>query len=82
MAFTICFLVISIDDEYGEEDDDDYETKDMGVHDMCAISELTYFTNFIKHAAYGRRHRIMKRTVKDTEDETEKEKRTAEGTAD
>ena len=30
LAFIICFLVISIDDEYGEEDDDDYETKDMG----------------------------------------------------
>ena len=34
------FLVISIDDEYGE-DDDDYKTKDMGVHDMNAINELT-----------------------------------------
>ena len=75
------FLVIPIDDEYGEEDDDDYETKDMGVHDMNAINELINFTNFIKHAAYGRRNRRIKRTVKDTEDETEKEKRTAEGTA-
>ena len=35
--FTICFLVISIDDEYGEEDDDDYETKDMGMHDMDVL---------------------------------------------
>ena len=33
-----CFLVISIDDEYGEEDDDDYETKDMGMHDMDAMN--------------------------------------------
>ena len=40
LAFTICFLVISIDDGYGEEDDDDYESKDMGVHDMDPINEL------------------------------------------
>ena len=40
LAFIICFLVISIDDEYGEEDDDDNEKKDMGVHDMDAINEL------------------------------------------
>ena len=26
----MCFLVISIADEYSEEDDDDYEMKDMG----------------------------------------------------
>ena len=38
LAFIICFLVISIDDEYGEEDDDDYETKDMGVHAMGAVN--------------------------------------------
>ena len=38
LAFIICFLVSSIDDEYGEEDDDHYETKDMGVHDMDTIS--------------------------------------------
>ena len=40
LAFAICFLVVSIDDEYGEEDDDDYETKDMGVHEKGAINEL------------------------------------------
>ena len=34
------FLVISVDDEYGEAGEDDHETKDMGVHDMDAINEL------------------------------------------
>ena len=53
-------LVVSIDDEYGEEDDDDYETKDMGVHDMDAINELIInATNFGKHAAHGRRNDLM-----------------------
>ena len=50
---TRCFLVISIDDEYGEEDDDDYETKDMGVHDMDG-------------QRHGRLNQKRKRTVKDT----------------
>ena len=44
------FLAISIDEEYGEEDDDDYEKKDMGVHDMDAINEFINSTNFVKHA--------------------------------
>ena len=37
-AFLIYFLVISIGDEHGEEDEDDYETKDMGLHDMDAMN--------------------------------------------
>ena len=76
------FLVISVDDEYGEAGEDDYERKGMVVHDMDAINELVNSTNFVQHAAYGRRNRRRKRKVKETEDETEKEKRTAEGTAD
>ena len=32
-------LVISSDDENGEEDEDGNETKDMGVHDMDAMNE-------------------------------------------
>ena len=82
VGFYNMLLVISIHDEYGEEGDDDYETKDMGVHDMDAINELISSTIFVKHAAYGRRNRRRKRTLKDTEGETEKGKRTAEGTAD
>ena len=54
LAFIKCFLVISIDDEYGEEDDDDYETKGIGVHDMDAINESIHSTNFVKHAIHLR----------------------------
>ena len=38
LVFIICFLVNPIDDEYGEAEDDDYETKDMGAHDMDAMN--------------------------------------------
>ena len=52
MAFVISFLVISIDDEYGEEGDDDYEAKHMGAHGMNAMNELIKSTGFVKHANY------------------------------
>ena len=54
LAFIISFLIIYIDDEHGEEDDDDYETKDMGVHDMGAMNKLTNSTNVVKHAIHLR----------------------------
>ena len=38
IGFYNILLVISIDDEYDEEDDDDYERKDMGVRDMDAVN--------------------------------------------
>ena len=45
LAFIKCFIVLSIDDEYGEEDDDDYETKDMGVHDMDWKNSANFLTD-------------------------------------
>ena len=62
LAFIISFLVISIDDEYGEEDDDDYETKDMGLHDMDAINELINSCNQLCQACCIREAKPKNRT--------------------